>query len=296
MAAANDRLLGFMLPGRSARGRIVRLGPVLDSILSAHAYPAAIARLLAEALLLAAMTGDLLRPDDGQLTIQARGSGGPLTLLVADWRDGELRGYAQQDLDRRRAMPDGDMRPGLERLFGAGYLAITLEQTLVSERYQGIVALGETCLEESAEHYFNSSEQVPTLVRLAAAPGPDGRWLAGGFLVQQLSRAERDGPRLHVEAGGEDWAHVRALAATLKPDELLDPALSDEELLWRLFNEDEVRVLPARALSRGCRCNAAHIRTVLEQFPEDERADMRNADGVISVDCEFCSRQFLMRV
>lgn len=286
-----DRLLGFTLPGRAARGRVVRLDSALGEILAAHAYPEPIARLLAEALVLTALLGALLRPDEGQLTLQAKGEGGPVTLLVADFREGALRGYASQDLDRRFAPAET-----LEALFGRGHLVITLDQTASAERYQGIVALGGETLEQAAQGYFENSEQLPTLVRLAARRDTDGRWVAGGLLLQHMARAEEGAARLHVDETSPDWGHVATLGATVTADELADPALPLETLLWRLFNEDEVRVMPALPLSRGCRCSEGHILKVLAQFPEAERAEMRNADGVISVDCEFCSRQFLLRI
>lgn len=291
--AGENRLQGFTLPQRSARGRLVRLGSVLDEILGAHAYPEPVARLLAETLALTALLGALFRPEEGQLTLQAKGKGGPISLMVADFRDWALRGYAALDLDRRfPAVEEGS----LEALFGPGQLVLTLDQTVSSERYQGIVELGATSLEAAAQGYFENSEQLPTLVRLAARKGADGKWTAGGLIVQQMARAEEGGMRLHVEGGNADWEHVAVLAGSVTADELADLALGEEDLLWRLFNEDEVRVLPPEALTRGCRCSVEHIRKVLEQFPEEERADMRNSDGVISVDCEFCSKQFLLEV
>jgi molecular chaperone Hsp33 len=292
----DDRVLGFAIPWRSARGRVVRLGPILNQILTAHAYPEPVARLVAETLALTALLGSLFRPDDGQMTVQAKGEGGPIRLLVADWRQGELRGYASQDLDRRYPLVEEGRSPGLEAMLGSGYLAITLDQTASADRYQGIVALGGDTMEASAQGYFEDSEQLPTLVRLAARRNGDGVWTAGGLVAQHLPRAEEGAARLHLESGLDDWAHVEALAATVTPDELTEPSLPLETLLWRLFNEDEVRILPEVALARGCRCSLEHIRKVLGQFPEEERVDMRNADGVIAVDCEFCSRQFLMEL
>lgn len=290
-----DRVLGFTLPGRSTRGRVVRLDQSLLQILEAHAYPDPIARLLSETLVLTSMLGALLRPEGGQLTVQARGTGGPVQLLVADFREGAIRGYASQDLDRRFPFGEGAMT--LAQLFGKGQLAITLDQTLSSERYQGIVNLGDETLEKSAQGYFEDSEQVPTLVKLGAVRGEDGRWTAGGIILQQLARAEQDDTRLHVDNDpSQDWEHVVALASTLTEVELSDTQLPLESLLWRLFHEDEVRVQPAVALSRGCRCSPDHIRQVLSQFPEVERADMRNDEGMISVDCEFCSKQFLLEI
>lgn len=294
-ARDGDRLIGFTLPGRGARGRLVRLDDSLGEILAAHAYPEPIARLLAETLALTALLGALFRPEDGQLTLQAKGDGGPVRLLVADFRaeagGAALRGYASQDLDRR-------FQPAatLDTLFGRGQLVITLDQTNSSERYQGIVALGGVLLQDAAQGYFEDSEQLPTLVRLAAAQDEDGRWTAGGLILQHMSRSEEGESRLHLEDDSENWQHAATLAGSVTEDELTDAALPLEELLWRLFNEDEVRVLPALALNRGCRCSPEHIRRVLEQFSEEDRAEMRNAEGVISVDCEFCSRQFLMSV
>lgn len=292
----SDRLLGFLIPARSARGRVVRLGPALEAILSAHAYAETPARLLAQALALAALMGAILRPDEGQVTIQAQpaaGREGPIRLLVADYLAGALRGYVAVDPDRRLA--EGD---SLAQIFGGGHLVITLDQSVSAERYQGIVALEGESLAAAAQGYFANSEQVPTLVRLAAGRGPDGAMRAGGFIVQHLARAEAGGARLGLDPDLDhpDWAHVAALAATLSDAELIDPALPLETLLWRLFHEEEVRLLDPIALARGCRCSEAYIRSVLLRFPEAERAHMRGADGRISVDCEFCSRRFLFEV
>lgn len=298
-----DRLLGFTVPARGARGRVVRLDGAatgaLGEILAAHAYPEPIARLLAETLALTAMLGALFRPEAGQLTVQAKGRGGPVELLVCDYAEGALRGYASQDLDRR--FPPVEERATLAQMLGQGHLVITLDQTASAERYQGIVELGSTTLEAAAQGYFEHSEQLPTLVRLAAVRDRDGRWQAGGMILQQMARGEVGAARLHVASDGadsdaEDWAHVTALAATVSDAELCDGALALEDLLWRLFHEEEVRVLPAVSLTRGCRCSEERIRRVLEQFPEEERAEMRNPQGLISVDCEFCSRQFLLEL
>lgn len=303
MSSGNDRVLGFTIPGRGARGRIVRMDGVLGEILSAHAYPDPIARLLAQTLALTAMLGALFRPSDGQLTVQAKGKGGPVRLLVSDFQDGALRGYASQDLDRRFVAADDGSSETLAWLFGEGYLVITLDQTASDERYQGIVELGGETLEAAAQGYFENSEQLPTLVRLAVGRKADGGWSAGGLVLQHLPRGEVGAARLHVEgddairtSGLADWEHVQALAATVTDAELADCDLPLETLLWRLFNEDEVRVFPAIELRKGCRCSIEHIRNVLGQFPEAERAEMRNAEGVIAVDCEFCSRQFLLDI
>lgn len=288
--ADSDRLLGFLLPARGARGRVVRLGPALGDILAAHSYPDTVARILAEALALTALFGALLRPEEGQVTLQvqpAGRSGGPLRLLVADFIDGALRGYVDADPDRRVA-PDAD----LPTLFGDARLLVTLDQSASAERYQGIVPLEGTSLADAARGYFEQSEQIPTFVALATARDEGGVLCAGGFIVQHLARPEEGGARLHVEEVPPDWSHVEALAATLGVAELTDPALPLEDLLWRLFHEEEVRVLPPVALSRGCRCSEDYIRSVLLRFPADDRVEMRDEDGLVSVDCQFCSRRF----
>jgi molecular chaperone Hsp33 len=285
-----DRVLAFALPGRDARGRAVRLGPVLDEILSAHDYPTAIRHLLAEALVLTALIGTLLKEDDGQLTIQAQASGGIVDLLVCDYRGGELRGYVRHDPDRLAAL---GTFPSLQALFGAeGYLALTFDLAATDQRYQGIVPLEGDSLAEACQSYFARSEQIPTLIRSGV------RWdgqhcIAGGLLVQHLPEGEEGRARLHVRMDHPQWEHVAALAGTTRHEELVDPALSLEALVWRLFHEeDEIRVERLAPLSRGCRCSVEHYARVLSRFPEDERAEMRGDDGMISVDCAFCSRIF----
>lgn len=288
-----DRVLGFTLPGRDARGRVVRLGPVLDTVLSAHDYPTAIRALLAEALALTALLGSLLKDETGQLTMQAQSEGAIVDLLVCDWRDGELRGYVRHDAGRLASL---EGFPSLKTLLGAGYLAITFDLATTNQRYQGIVPLDGNTLSQCCEAYFAQSEQVPTLIRTAV------RWdghhcVAGGFLVQHLAEGEAGRERLHVRMDHPEWEHVAALAGSLRSDELADTGLSLESIVWRLFHEEpEIRVQPLALLSRGCRCSIEHYRAVLSRFPETERADMRDPDGAIPVDCEFCSRQFRVEV
>lgn len=284
-----DRCLGFTLPGRHARGRMVRMGPVLDAILSNHAYPHALAALLAEALTLTALLGSTLKDAGGQLTLQAQAQDGAVDLLVCDYKAGALRGYIRHDPDRAAALTHAS---SLKDIFGTGYLALTFDQAVTGERYQGIVPLEGESLAKAAEHYFTQSEQIPSLVRLAVADMGDAGHVAGGLLVQQLAEGEIGRERLHVRQDNADWEHVRALGETVTDDELTDTALSLEKLLWRLFNEDEIRVTEPQPMSRGCRCTIEHIRGVIARFPDDERRDMRGDDGLITVDCAFCAHNF----
>ncbi|MGP1281690.1 MAG: Hsp33 family molecular chaperone HslO [Parasphingopyxis sp.] len=289
-----DSSLGFSIPGRNARGRVVRVGPVLDEVLDAHAYPDPLAQLLGEALVLAALFGSTLKDAGGQLTIQAQTQSGVVELLVADYKGGELRGYVRHDAERL-AMAPAD--PSLFALFGQGYLAITFDQAVTGERYQGIVPLEGGSLAEAAEHYFVQSEQIPSLLRIAVSKGADGRWIAGGLLLQHLAEGEEGRERLHVRLDHPEWEHVKTLGETVTPDELADPELELEAVVWRLFHDEgEIRVLPAMPLGKGCRCDPVHIRQVVGQFSAGEHADMADADGVIRVNCEFCAKSFPIEV
>jgi len=286
-----DRVLGFTIPSRDARGRAVRLGPVLETILAAHDYPIPVKHLLAEALVLTALVGSLLKDGDGQLTMQAQTQGdGVVDLLVCDYRGGELRGYVRHDAERLAQL---GANPSLHALFGeGGYLAITFDLASTGQRYQGIVPLEGTSLAEACEAYFAQSEQVPTLIRVAVRSDAQG-CVAGGLLVQHLPEGEEGRERIHVRMDHPEWEHVAVLAGSTRHDELVAADLSMEALIWRLFHdEEEVRTEPFSDLSRGCRCSIEHYKAVLSQFPAEDRVEMRNEQGLIVVDCAFCSRLF----
>ncbi|MFK3888701.1 Hsp33 family molecular chaperone HslO [Sphingomonas sp. NPDC079357] len=288
-----DRALGFTIPARHARGRAVRLGPTLDAILSAHAYPPAIEKLLAEALTLTALIGATLKDPAGQLTMQTQTEDGIVKLLVCDWRGGEVRGYVQYDADKLASAPAD---PTLFALFGPGYLAITFDLASTNERYQGIVPLDGATLAEAAQSYFYQSEQIPTLVHVGMQKDAHGKCIAGGLLLQHLPEGEEGRERLHTKLDHPEWEHVEALGQTIAVDELADAQLPLETLLWRLFNEEsEVRVLDGQPVSRGCRCTVEHIRSVLERFPLEQRLEMADERGLIAVDCAFCSTVFPLR-
>lgn len=286
-----DRPLHFTIPDRDARGRLVRLGPVLDEILGAHDYPGPIRQILAEALALTALIGTLLKDGDGQMTMQAQTEDGVIELLVCDYRGGELRGYARHDRSR---LDELGPNPSLFSLFGQGYLAITFDLAATGQRYQGIVPLEGTSLSEACESYFFQSEQVPTLIRVAVRQEA-GSCVAGGILVQHLPEGEEGRERLHVRLDHPEWEHVAALAGSLRHAELVDATLGLQSTIWRLFHEErEIRVTPGLELSRGCRCSVAHFSDVLGRFPAEEREHMKNEAGAIVVDCAFCSKEFVI--
>lgn len=288
----SDKLLGFTLPGRNARGRIVRMEGVLEDVLSAHDYPPPITHLLGEALVLGALIGGLLKGETAQMTMQAQTKGGIVNLMVCDYRAGAVRGYADFDAERLASL---GANPSLGALFGEGFLAITFE-TEGQQRYQGIVPLEGSSLAEACELYFSQSEQIPTLIRVASRAGAKGR-MAAGLLLQHLADGEEGRERLHVRMDHPDWEHVAIMAGSISHDELLDPALSLEAIAWRLFHEEEeVRVLAGDRLSRGCRCSAEHYATIIARFPDAEQQAMRNEEGIVVVDCAFCSRLFELAV
>ncbi len=285
----SDRLLSFTIPERDVRGRAVRLDGVLDTILSAHDYPPAITHLLAEALVLTALMGGLLKDDGSQLTIQAQTQDGAVELLVCDYRSGELRGYAKHDEERLALL---GTNPSLKSLFGQGYLAVTFDLASSGERYQGIVPLEGASLSEACQNYFARSEQVPTLIRAAIRVDGAG-CVAGGVLLQHLPEGEEGRERLHARMDHPEWEHIAVLAGSTRHEELVDPALSLEALVWRLFHEEsEIRVAVGADLSRGCRCSMVHFENVLSRFPSEDRATMRDDNGIIMVDCAFCSKLF----
>ncbi|MGL5838293.1 MAG: Hsp33 family molecular chaperone HslO [Sphingorhabdus sp.] len=289
----SDKPLRFSIPEMHARGRVVRLEAVLADILSAHAYPPLVEKTLAEALVLTALLGSTLKDTDGQLTLQAQTESGAISMLVCDYRDGALRGYAQFDMAKLAELPPNATLFGL---FGKGYLAITFDRERTAAegggRYQGIVPLEGETLSAAATAYFGQSEQIPTLIKVAVGHFK-GRCVAGGFLVQHLPEGEEGRERLHVRMDHPEWEHVYALADTLTADELTNSKLSLEEIVWRLFHEeDRVRIENGVGLAKGCRCDLNHIRDVIARFPADERKDMADETGNIVVNCEFCSRRF----
>ncbi len=292
VAAPIDLVLPFQIDALDVRGRVVRLGPLLDEILHAHDYPAPVAFLLAEALALTALIGSVLGNEGGQVTLQARGDGA-VTLLVCDYLvPGQLRGYCSFDADKVACI---EPQSRLETLCGTGYLALTIEQKGTEERYQGIVPLEGEDISDLAATYFRNSEQLPTLCKLSARyDGLKQQWISGGLLVQHLSQGELGSERLFVREDHPNWAHARALAATLKIDEITDPSLSLETLLWRLFHETPPRVFETKSLSKGCRCSFDRVKSVLRQFSMEQLMDMREPDGSFKMNCAFCSKDWIV--
>ncbi len=279
------------------RGRATRLGTVLEQILSAHNYPEIVAQTLGEVLVLTATLGSMLK-FEGTLTIQAKADG-IIKMLVADYKSsgdniaGELRGYADVDFEKLKASGDN---PDMETLLGDGYLAMTMDQGADMERYQGIVELTGKNLSDCAIEYFANSEQTPTALRLKADKDPvTGNWRGGGIMVQHLPKGETGTTRNLSDDTKEQWARASAFLQSVKDEELLDPSLDIDTLLYRLFHEDGVRVFDAVNLKRGCRCSQEKLASVLAKFTNDDLQDMAD-DGKIEMTCEFCNKAYHFEV
>ena len=281
--AGDDLVLPFQIEAADLRGRLVRLGPAVDRIIGRHDYPEPVARLLAETLATAVALAGALKYD-GVFTLQTKGDG-PVRLMVADvTSDGTIRAYAQFDADRLAML---GAAPGLRGLLGQGYLAFTVDQGENTERYQGIVELKGGTLAECVQHYFTQSEQIATGIKTAVGRGPGG-WRSGAILVQRLPEGADPLRRPAGDADEDGWRRVMVLIGTCTEAEMVDPDLTADRLLYRLFHEEEVLVYPPHALHDGCRCSRERVGRVLGSLPAEDRAELRQ-DGTIMVTCEFCS-------
>lgn len=305
--AGDDRVVPFQVEGLDVRGRAVQLGPLLNTILGRHDYPAPVARLLAEAIVLTALLGTSLK-FDGKFTVQTKGDG-PVDLLVADFSTPDaLRAYARYDEDAlAAAVKDGKTSP--PELLGQGVLAFTIDQGKGMQPYQGIVPMDGSSLEDIAGVYFRQSEQIPTRVRLGVAElfdrDEDGKprhnWRAGGLVAQFLPQAPERmrHPDLHGGDGDERdtgvtddaWDEARSLVETIDTDELTDPQVAIERLLYRLFHERGVRVYEPQTVFDRCSCSRDKIKSVLAGFTAEE-IEASQEDGQIAVTCEFCSTTY----
>ncbi|MGH6943415.1 MAG: Hsp33 family molecular chaperone HslO [Geminicoccaceae bacterium] len=288
--AASDNLLRpFQLERSMLKGRVVRLGAVIDQVLTRHDYPEPVSQLLGELFVLAATLAGALK-FDGTFSLQTR-SGGPVSLMVADCtNDGAMRGYAE--LDRNRVAEAGT-EAGVSGLLGAGHLAITVDQNRLGQAYQGIVELSGTTLTECMQSYFRQSEQLRTGLRVAVdrvAGHGERRWRAGGIMVQQLPEESAAGP--NGEQAEEDWRRTMILLGTATDAELTDPFLPPEHLLLRLFHEEGVRVFRPLDLSFGCRCSRERVETMLRSFPRERFEEMKQEDGELVVTCQFCNASY----
>ncbi len=314
-SATDDVVIPFQVEALDVRGRCVHLGSALDTLLERHAYPPAVSRVLGEAIVLTSLLGTSLK-FEGRFQLQTR-TDGPIEMLLVDFdAPNRLRGYARFNAKRVQetaVKPDPEFSLNAQ-LLGSGHLGLTLEQGSEASRYQGIVALDGQGLEQAALQYFKQSEQIPTFLRLAVgevfnADNNDKThsWRGGGLLVQFLPSSSKRQRQMELDAGDapegynqanftEDdaWVEARALTETVEDHELLDPAVTSERLLYRLFNEHGVRVFEGLRMNEACRCTDERIKSMLARFSAQDRYDMVADDGKIGVTCEFCSKRYVI--
>ena len=297
----DNLIVPFQLDRSLLRGRMVRLGGVLNDILAAHEYPHPIAHMVAETVCLSVLLSSMLKYD-GIFTLQMRGDG-PVSLIVADVTSGgDVRACAHFDEERmdvsREALealraPEGSSNH-LAQYLGQGYIAFTVDQAGAEERYQGIVELKGASLVECVQHYFTQSEQIGTGIKMAVGLR-DGAWRAGGVMLQNMpendGRGGDDDAPSNVEE--DDWRRAMIFMDSCTEDELLSPELSAKDLLFRLFHEEEVRVFDATKMQKKCRCSVERVQNVVKTLPDEDREHLIK-DGRIEVNCEFCSTEFLL--
>ena len=284
----DSHVLTFDLERANLRGRIVRLGTVLDDILGSHHYPHVIEGLVAETVTLSVLLSSMLKYE-GIFILQTQGDG-PVTRLVADVTSaGEIRATAGFDLERLQKVLKENENPDMRDLLGQGYLAFTVDQGEYMERYQGIVQLQGNSLQDSIYHYFMQSEQIGTAIKLAVGRDEDGKWRAGAVMLQHMpdhSNIPQD-----VKPVSENWNRSQILLATCRAEELLDSKLHDDTLLYRLFHEEGVRVFKPQPVTKGCRCTPEKLKGVLSLLNSDDLAHA-TVEGRIVMTCEFCNKDF----
>ncbi|KZK85296.1 33 kDa chaperonin [Pseudovibrio sp. Ad13] len=309
-AAGVDAVVPFAVEALDVRGRVINMGPVLNSMLARHKYPAPVNKLLSEAIVLTAMLGSTLK-FEGRLTLQAQTDGAVSTLVVDFNAPDGLRAMAQFSEEKAAEIAANDgFKP--DHLLGKGHLAFTIDQGVHTSRYQGIVVLNGTTLEEAAHEYFQKSEQIPTFVRLGVAEvltkaeegGADHSWAAGGimvqFLPQSLDRLKQadihpgdapEGHEAHEIDEDDAWVEARSLVETVKDDELIDPSLTVEGLLYRLFHERGASVFSPQVMADKCTCSEEKITAMMQNFSEADKTEMK-AEGTVHIKCDFCSKDY----
>ena len=288
----DDFVLPFQIEASRLRGRIIKMGPAIDEILTRHDYPPTVARFLAETATLAVLLASMLKYE-GIFTLQTKGDG-PIRLMVADVTSvGDVRAYAQFDPEAlAKAERDVDIAPAAA-LLGKGYIAFTVDQGPDTDRYQGIVELYGKTLTDCVQHYFRQSEQIDTgltvsVDRAALPDGSFGPWRTGGIMVQRLPQEQG----LTASDSEDDWRRAMALMASVTGDELLSMDLPAADLLYRLFHEDGVRVYEGNALRFGCRCSRERVENMLRSLPREEVQELKIDDGRVEVTCQFCSTDY----
>ncbi|MBL4870648.1 MAG: Hsp33 family molecular chaperone HslO [Robiginitomaculum sp.] len=272
------------------RGRVIRLGDVLDAALGHDRYPPAVARILGEAILISALVARTLK-FEGRLFVQAHGTNdGAISMLTAECTTGgDVRAYARFDQSSLARILGENQHPDAHTLLGGGTFAMTIDQGKDMDRYQGLSAIEGESLGDCAEHYFAQSEQIPTRVKLAVGQhqmaGQELKWRGGGLMVQRIAGDSARGD------ASEAWDMAKAVMATVSAAELLDPDLSSDNLLYRLFHEQGVSRLEPKDIFAQCSCSRDRLHNTLKSFDAAAIGDMMK-DGKITANCEYCGTDY----
>lgn len=293
MPDSDDNVTVFQLEGQPVRGRAVMMGKALNTALGQR-YPDVVARLLGEAMLISAIVAQSLK-FDGRLVIQCHGTNeGAVSLLMSDCTtEGHIRGYARWDADALKELQLDNRNPGANDLLGGGTFSMTIDQGPDMDQYQGLAAIEGARLSDCAEHYFKQSEQIPTEIRLACGQvqesGGAMEWRGGGLMIQKIAedkmRGDTDGA----------WDTARALFQTVTDAELLDPDLSQNDLLYRLFHEGGVRVVEVSPIEAKCKCSRERLENTLKSFEKSALEEMAE-NGMIDANCEFCDTTYAFTI
>lgn len=289
----DDVVTVFQLDGQPIRGRAVHLGDALNRAIGPR-YPEPVARMLGEAMMLCAIVARSLK-FKGRLLIQCHGTNdGAMSLLLADCTtDGAIRGYARWDEETLKQISLDSRNPGAQTLLGGGTFSMTIDQGADMDKYQGLAAIEGERLSDCAEHYFAQSEQIPTQIRLACGqiqePGKDPVWRGGGIMIQKIAADELRGETENA------WVTAQSLFATVSDEELLDPELTQNRLLFRLFHEYGVRVVDTASIEAKCNCSRERLENTLKSFEQDALEDMVE-NGEIKANCEFCNTDYVFRL
>lgn len=281
---ATDQLQRFLFDYTPIRGEIVQLQATYRDAIANHDYPAAIERLLGELLAACALLTATIK-FDGTLSMEIR-SEGTLRLLMAESNPGaseraqRLRGVARFDAE---ALADIDDQ-SLQTLTGDGHVVITLDPE-EGTRYQGIVALDQPSIAGCLEQYFAQSEQLPTRLWLAANDQH-----AAGLLIQKLPASE-DAAQESSASDGDAWDRIKHLADTIRGDELT--GLDAEQVLHRLFHEEQARVFEPAPVKFSCSCTRERFGRALHQLGAAELRSVLEEQGQIETQCHFCNTWYI---